>query len=111
MAGWGSTKPNTFEPEFPDLLQEVKVPIRDLNKCRNNYFVSYAKYMGIKQISDLIELVPGQLSTVYDKMNLCAGGDNTDSCSVRNCILNFWHSSNFWDNYRCFSAVRQLVTL
>ena len=56
---------------------------QDLSECRNNYFVKTAQGQGIEKIKDLHGSTR-QMNNIYYKVNICAGGNGRDSCTVRN---------------------------
>ena len=94
MAGWGRDRKEQYvydnETRFlipykaPTNLLEVCVPIVDINECRNNYLVHEAgKNWNVKSLLSFKQKVNSQVDWVYDGINMCAGSNSKDSCSVR----------------------------
>ena len=94
MGGWGRDRkePHVYDNETrfeipykpPTDLMEACVPIVDINECRNNYLVSNAhKKVNINSLVDFKKKVGFQIDWVYDGINICAGSNSKDSCTVR----------------------------
>ena len=84
VAGWGAIDKDTSNPQaYPFRLHETKVPIRDFDKCRANYFLYKAKEYKISKLRQK-ELVNATdlFFWVQARQNICAGSGKTDSCAV-----------------------------
>ena len=73
------------------------VLIQDLTECRNHYFIDRAQNLGLEKVTDFDDFHfdeypsrTSQMTSIYDKVNICAGGDGFDSCVVRK-IKNQWN--------------------
>ena len=95
VAGWGRDRKEKYVYDderhlipykAPTDLMEVCVPIVDANDCRNNYIVNKAKKRDTDKLSDFKQNLKHQIDNVYDGINICAGSNSKDSCSVRFCI-------------------------
>ena len=74
--------------------------IQDLTECRNHYFIDRAQDFGLKKVTDFDgfhfdSFGTTQMTSIYDKVNICAGGDGYDSCVVRKNRLNKYPSLCF----------------
>ena len=85
VAGWGAINDHVgILSSYPCQLHEAKVKIRNFQECRVNYFVFHARQKSVKNFSDLRNYNAKDLAfDVQDQQNFCAGGDKSDSCSVR----------------------------
>ena len=95
MAGWGSLRRDTNQPEYPTALYEVNVPIKNLNLCRNNYIAGWAKQNRIESFGELMDSDITISGVVLGEMNICAGTGERDSCSVLELLLYFFLKGHF----------------
>ena len=94
VAGWGRDRkePHVYDNETrilipykaPTNLMEVCVPIVDINECRNNYLVHFAgANWKVNSLLNFKQKVEFQIDWIYNGINICAGSNSKDSCTVR----------------------------
>ena len=83
VAGWGAINRQIgILDQYPCQLHEATVKIRSFQECRVNYFLYHARKQSVRDFSEL-RYAKYLWFYVQDQQNICAGGAQTDSCSVR----------------------------